>query len=466
MDNSLLARKRNKRFRIRLSLAGPPLVRSYPWQNQTRQYLARLRDADADQDGISTIGSIQDSLPPSFDATNGATGDGTSKAVQLNTSSINAALNAGGRISFEVPLSLIDSYPTATEYFISKSGGWTEFRESIHGYLRTKFPESGDAARVYTDAGVRDGVDTSTHVEIACAWDGSNIWMEVDKLPFSTTRSAPGADSAFNAVYLVGLSGTAATGDGLTMRNAQIFTGAPNYTANPDYGKIVFFGDSFLRQGALSSTQVANATIDWDPGYGFDSGGAPSSGGNYTSDCGLIAAFMRECYRGGLQPGSSNHNDGEGGDNILACKSRVQTWFTSNTAQVAVISIGANDIGSATPMTAQEKIDNEADYKTIIDECTAGGCNRIVINKVASLRNDATYQTSAHDSDIDWWNNTLVPLMEQYNNRVVIADCFTAMGGLTPDSTLFQSGNLHPNSKGQHKYGKTLGEALMASFSG
>ena len=355
MTNKLrtpLMSKRNRRFRINLGVGGPPLVRSYPQDNQTRQFLAQLRDSDADENGISSVGTIQESLPPDFDATNGATGTGTSKAVELNTSSINAALNAGGRISIEVPLSQLDSYPATTEYLVSKTDGWAEHRESVQGYLRSRMPESADPIRIYTDAGVRDGVLSDSFIEIAYAWDGSNAWFEVDKLPFKASRTLAGPDSEFDTIYAVGLTSTAATGDGLTVRNLEIYTGAPNYAANPDYGKIVFFGDSFLRQGALSSTQVGQAVIDWDPGYGFDSGGAPSSGGNYTSDCGLIAAFMRECYRGGLQPGSSNHNDAEGGDNILACKSRVQTWFSSNTAQVAVISIGTNDIGSSTAMTA------------------------------------------------------------------------------------------------------------------
>lgn len=458
--------RRNRRFRLLLGLGGPPLARAYPYSAQARQYLAQLRDSDTDEGGISSVGSIQDSLPPAFDATNGATGDGSSKAVSLDTSGINTAFNTGGSVRFHVPVSMIDAYPSATEYFISKSGGWTEWLASGSGYMRSRMPESGDPIAVYTDADARTGVLSDDYIEMVVAWDSSNCWFEVDKLPFTTTRTSPGADSAFDDLYLVGLTSTGGTGDGITMRDASVYTGPISYPANPDYGKFVFFGDSFPVQGAMSSVQAgtSDGSMFWNPGPGYINGGAASTGGNYSSDCCLIAAFFRECFRGGLIPGSSNHNDCESGDSISATLTRATTWFGSNTAQVAVITVGANNVADSSPFDATDKANHESNYKELIDLCVANGCNRVVINTVATLRNDPTFQTSAHDTNIAWWNNTLIPRLKSHSDRVVVADTFSAMGGLTPDTTLFQSGNLHPNLKGQHVYGRTMALALMNSF--
>ena len=46
---------------------------------------------------------------------------------------------------------------------------------------------------------------------------------------------------------------------------------------------------------------------------------------------------------------------------------------------------------------------------------------------------------------------------------LVIADCYNAFGGDTPDPALFSVNNLHPNSLGSNVLGKTMARALMAA---
>lgn len=461
---SFLARKRNRRFRLLLDGGGPPFAASNPFSGSVPVIRAGMRDADTDENGISSVGAIQTSNPPDFDADGGATGTASSKAVTLNASAFATALNVSGSIRFEVPRAFFDAYPAATEYFISKTGGWSEWRSSGSGYTRGRFPEDDNIVDIFTDPSTRDGILTADYLEVRFAWDANDTYYVLDHLPFSAARTVTDAASSMNTIYLGGLTGSAGSGEGIRLKDVVVSTGGPVYTANPDYGKIVFFGDSFLVQGALSSGQVGAADIFWNPGYGFANGGGASSGGSYTSDTGLIAAFFRECFRGGLIPASNCHNDAESGDSVAACKVRVSTWTASNTLQTAVIVLGANDTADLSAFSASRKATLIADYKEIIDDLVAAGANRILISNTPSGRNNPTNQTANHDANVAFFNDVLVPTIEGYNGRVVSSDIFTPLGGNSPNSSYFQSGDIHPDADGQHLVGRQLGLDLIASL--
>jgi len=424
---------------------------------------AGMHSSAATDDGISY--AIDQASPgtPTYSA-QGADFDASAKALQFQLAvqhpNTYRQLATGGKLSFEVPLDIAASTTTipASKYFISKTQGWIE--KNSGGWLRTRFPSSTGFTIPTFFAGTEQ---KPSRVVIDIAWNEREEFMFIDGLCLKTSGSDMminlSPTSQWTNLYVGGLTTGAGTyPTGYPISNVVLSYEPFYYSQHLEYGRVLFLGDSLIRQGSTPSGHRTPAQV-WDPGGGFLANGDPSTSGQFNSDNTLTQQFARDMLKGGVALGNCA-NEAQSGVDIAACKTRSDNWFavSGNVADVVVCLIGTNEV----PGT-----DDEAGWRTslrgMVDSWVANGVKKAVFGTVISLRNDPTYQTQAYNDRTDLVNS-VINEMPSYNSICSVVDRFTLFGGFDVDSADFQTDDFHTSAQGSTKDGALLANGVLKAI--
>jgi len=415
---------------------------------------ANFTSSAATDDGIS-FGTEQSGGSPAYSAS-GADFSGV-RPVRFNLASNRPndyeKLINGGRISFTVETAaLVESLqPASDKYYISKTNGW--IAKDVSGRVELKLPQESGLSPNVPDFWVSD-TEKATRSTVVVAWDATNQYLFVDGLCISCT-GAQVSSSEWSDFYVGGLTATSDSWVGAFNISDVVLSTEPfTYQAHQTHGRVAYFGDSFMTQGAIDSRMPPEANIPWDPGYGFQSSGAAATGGISDGDVGFICEFNRYLANQGLFVTGDNH--AQSGNRIATTAQRVQEYFKSgNPTDIAVVGIGTNDVAALTPGN-----EFNANLQSIINSCLSSGVKRVVFWTIPSLRNNATYQTEAYNAKTAELNE-YIKGATNHNRKLEHVDLFTLLGGHSFDSADFQNSDIHPSEQGSTKMGAWMGEKVI-----
>lgn len=433
-----------------------------PYYTGSNQILAAgLHSSDATADGLAD-GNTQSTSP---DFTASGMDATTAKAAKWSISGGNQTLlTSGGRFKYRVDTAglSMDLVPAAVKYVACGPNGYLE--KNTAGAIKNKFPvDSGPYKEVaFRIASAYKG----TKITVEHCWDATNTWMIVDGLPVGRPHNAALTTANFATMYAGGL--TTATpywlGAGYRIDNVSIDTAPFSYATHADISSVLFLGDSFTVQGSpdVLSYGAAGILAPWHPGYGFLSGGAPSTGGSFNGDEGYITEFFRQMSAGGfLVTNTTAANQAVSGSKTAEVLTTVNGL--GSVPKLVLCGVGTNDIHS---MIAEGSV--RSNLRAIVDALVAKGAKRIVFWQVPSLRNSTSptnYQTTAYDTQTTMVNGVIAE-MASYNRMCVVVDLFTPFGGFSPTSDLFQANNIHPSAKGSTLIGQLMGQATVSALTG
>jgi lysophospholipase L1-like esterase len=426
-------------------ITGAPLLR------------AGLRSADATEAGINTATTQGGGQSYSTDGMD----PGSAKPLkfQFDLATRTAFYTDGCRVSYYVPSVMLDYGTTvaADKYLHSMGSGW--ITKGTNGKLVVRAPMSVITAP--GDVWIHNNLKAS-RVMVATLFGGGLIqYLYIDGLIYKNIPTVDTSAANFQFLYFGGLTSAANSYPaGHPMSDLIISADPFVYTASATYGKVVFFGDSLTTQGSPYATDTT--VRPWNPGYGWDAfagvSTTPNTTGSWKSDETLTQEVIRSITKRGHLT-ENNANEAQSGGRAANALARAQAWFAApNTADIAVVGIGTNDIAGGT-----SEASFRASLQGIADECIAAGVKKTIFWSPLSLRNNPTYQTSTYDTRTEYVRSVVME-MASYDSTCYAVDTFTLMGGHSFDSGDFNPGDIHPNNLGSGKVGRYIGTALAAAL--
>lgn len=133
----------------------------------------------------------------------------------------------------------------------------------------------------------------------------------------------------------------------------------------------------------------------------------------------------------------------------------------------AHITCGANEAVSG----GTDYTNFDPNYKTLLANLNADGCQLAVIDEVVSLNNNPTYAADPTIEDRVQAENIIINALpawaasQGFSMKVAVNKIWATFGGSTPYANLFRTNDIHPNAIGSSLMGYTNGQTTVAALS-
>lgn len=408
-------------------------------------------------------------------------------AMYTGNATLAASMNANGfSMGFSIGRSILDSsvIPTSRQYLVSN--GITGFPQYFAKEATTAhFILNFDPATPNTFNVKLAKYGKPSSVPVVIVGDATNVYLYIDSLLVcKKPRVALTQSDASMAKWYFG--GYIETNDYYTrsgtgnVNNARINSAFVldkrfgDLSATSNLTSVGFIGTSlYAAAGPADYFSHADNTIAWYPGNGFNSDATTPSTpiatidlNNYASaDTGVICQIFRELAKGGYYPASNTDNNRavSGGlievSNITSCINQVDNFGTI--PQLVFVNAGTNEVAQGVAVATFE-----TSLKRLMYKLSTKGIKYAVIQEILPVGNNPTYAGATYTNaviafnavinDLIAWGEINLPTMTIGVDRV-----YSKFGGATPDSTLFRTNDLHPNSAGSALLGISAGQAAV-----
>lgn len=380
-----------------------------------------------------------------------------------------AKLFSGCHISFEISTALIerDYAGAANNYFISSTSGRLDIQK-LSDYLTHKNNNAISTARSKISS---YGKGTMTRVDIVQRQGTVSVYY--DYLRMSLGKAGTGGGSAYWAgFYIGGLTTLAAYMEaGFKLKNLQISFRPQAFPVSTEYGSILFVGSSFTTGGSFPTpaSGISGETWPEHAGYGYNGAGAAITNvSDSYYDVNVQPTIIRELSKRGIWTRNNKNYGKSGGEEGLGDIATYQTLAFTNGHRPKVIfcESGTNDAALASATLATRIAAFETYYKARLTEANSKGVKHFVMANTASLRNNPTYRTADYDLSLSMVNAVIDSVYawsktQSFTMQTHYADIYNLHGAANPDSTHFNSGDIHRSEKGAYLAGICLASALF-----
>ena len=383
-------------------------------------------------------------------------------------------LNAEGTIRFDIDRGWIDLNETTLNtfaYMLSYHGGttsgWPLLKEQASNGVYSR-PTSTHST---SDEYYLKKTGKAERIPIHVTWDYGEYMFAVDDLPIGIHKEDVGVKvDKYTILTLGGDRTNAGSGpSGYSISNFEAIARKLNFPINPDYGQMVFFGDSMTIRGNFPVDMQApggrRKRVWFAPGYGYLSEGSSSpAAAGLMYDVGLQPSYFRTMFKNGLFPGKC-WNEAASGENITQCDARLDAFFDTNhhQADIATLFIGTNELTSGSEISVAGLATIETNYKALITKLNTNGVKKCVICTVPTLLTLTGF--GAHNNtNVDNFNAIVATIpawvtAQGYDINVAVADVFNALDGHV--DTYFTAGDIHPIEAGSQIMGNLMAETML-----
>lgn len=249
-------------------------------------------------------------------------------------------------------------------------------------------------------------------------------------------------------------------------------------------GKDARFVVASVAAGALLTLTPLNP-------YGYASPGLVTTGGYgmYASDATALTVYsrgdtsaicqiIRALFKGGQYPVNNAHRSEAGctipqligttaatGRTYLCGFEAMKTADNVHPDEVH-INVGTNESASG----GTDYTNFDANYKTLLANISADGCQLAVLDEVLSLNNNPTYAADPAVEARVLAENIIINALpawaaaQGFGMKVVVNKIWAMFGGSTPNAGLFRTNDIHPNAFGSSLMGYTNGQTTVAAL--
>lgn len=307
--------------------------------------------------------------------------------------------------------------------------------------------------------------------------------------------------TAADSLTPVGTANGGGTGGTITVStvnlNGEVLTatctGGAGYIAGSVITAVTGGTGTGARFVVASVTAGALTTITPLNPYGYASPGLVSTGGYgmFASDAtaltvysrgdtSMICQSMRQLYKAGQYPVANAHRSEAGcyvaqligttaatGRGYICGFEAMKTADNVHPDQV-FINVGTNEVAEAVSGGTNYNA-FDANYKILLGNLAADGCQLAVLQEVLSLANNPTYATAGYEARVVALNAIINALpawavSQGMTMKVVVDPVYAKFGGASPTPGLFRSADIHPNAIGSSLLGYSAGQTAASAL--